>query len=71
MCDTRDGTSADFLHTGAHQNKSGALPRGKRDCADNRLDKLPIETCKPLKLTELSELAWGHRDMLMDVNKRA
>lgn len=71
MCDTRDGTSADFLHTGAHQNKSGAVPRGKRDYADNRLDKLPIETCKPLKLTDLSQPAWAGGDMLKDVNKRA
>lgn len=71
MCDTRGGTSADFLHTGAHQNKSGALPRGKWDCADNRLDKLPIKTCKPLKPTALSQPAWARRDMLMDVNKRA
>lgn len=71
MRDTRGGTSANFVHTGAHQNKSGALPRGKRNCADNRLDKLPIETCKPLKLTDLSELARARRDMLKDVNKRA
>lgn len=71
MRDTRGGTSANFLHTGAHQNKSGALSRRKRDCADNRLDKLPIETRKPLKLTDLSEAVGARRDMLMDVNKRA
>ncbi|MCP3404305.1 hypothetical protein [Bradyrhizobium sp. CCGB01] len=71
MCDTRGGTSADFLHTAARQNKSGRPPGGKRDCADNRLDKLPTETRKPLKLADLSEMARSVGDMLMDVNKRA
>ncbi|QOZ65193.1 hypothetical protein WN72_01060 [Bradyrhizobium arachidis] len=71
MRDTRGGTSANFLHTAAHQNKSGALAAGKRDCADNSLDKLPTEACKPLKLGDLSEVAGACRDMLMDVNKRA
>lgn len=69
--DTRGGTSANFLHTAAHRNKFGALPRGERDCADNPFDKLPTETCKPLKLADLSEAAGSARDMLMDVNKRA
>jgi hypothetical protein len=44
--------------------------RGKRDCADNPLDKLPTETRKPLKLADLSKAAGSIRDMLMDVNKR-
>jgi hypothetical protein len=71
MCDTRGGTTADFLHTAARQGKSGTLPRWKRDIADNPLDKLPIETRKPLKPTALSEVARAIRDMWMDVNKRA
>jgi hypothetical protein len=70
MCDTRGGTSANFLHTTARQNKSSASPKGKRDCADNPLDKLPTETRKPLKLADLSKAAGSIRDMLMDVNKR-
>src|SRR6185503_9113501 len=49
MCDAWGGISADFLHTTGHQNKSGALSRGKRDCADNPFDKLPTERRKPLK----------------------
>jgi len=71
MCDTRGGTTANFLHTAARQNKSGALSRQKRDCADNPLDKLPTETRKPLKLADLSQIAAAPRDMLRDVNKRA
>ncbi|MET4423181.1 hypothetical protein ABIB87_003988 [Bradyrhizobium sp. JR18.2] len=67
--DTRGGTSANFLHTTAHRNKSGDPLRGKRDCADNPLDKLPTETRKPLKLADLSKAAGSIRDMLMDVNK--
>jgi hypothetical protein len=54
MRDTKGGTTADFLHTAARQNKSGALSRQKWDCADNPLDKLPTETRKPLKLGDLS-----------------
>jgi hypothetical protein len=71
MCDTRGGTSADFLHTTARQNKFSVSPSEKRDCADNPLDKLPTETRKPLKPGGLSEVARAVRDMLMDVNKRA
>ncbi|PJG53921.1 hypothetical protein CVM73_17875 [Bradyrhizobium forestalis] len=71
MCDTRGGTTADFLHTATCQNKSGTLPRRKRDCAGNSLDKLPTETRKPLKPTDLSEVARAVRDMWMNVNKRA
>ncbi|MDH2350125.1 hypothetical protein QCM80_05445 [Bradyrhizobium sp. SSUT112] len=71
MCDTRGGITANFLHTTARQNKFAALPKGKRDCVDNPLDKLPIETRKPLKLTDLSKAARAVRYMLMDVNKRA
>lgn len=71
MCDTRGGITANFLHTTAHQNKFDALPKGKRDCVDNPLDKLPTETRKPLKLTDLSKAARPVRYMLMDVNKRA
>jgi hypothetical protein len=71
MCDTRGGITGNFLHTTARQNKFDALPKGKRDCADNPLDKLPIETRKPLKLTDLSKAARVVRYMLMDVNKRA
>jgi len=71
MCDTEGGTSADFLHTAAHQDKSGASPGEKRDCADNPLDKLPTETRKSLKPGDLSKVARALRDMLMDVNKRA
>jgi hypothetical protein len=57
MCDTGGGTSANFLHTTAPENNFGALPKGKRDCVDNPLDKLPTETRKPLKLTDLSKAA--------------
>ncbi|MDA9430389.1 hypothetical protein XH88_01020 [Bradyrhizobium sp. CCBAU 51627] len=71
MRDITGGISADFLHTTARQNKSGAIPGGKRDCADNPLDKLPTERRKPLKRGGLSEQAQAVRDMLMDVNKRA
>ncbi|MFL6807452.1 MAG: hypothetical protein ACJ8FD_00425 [Bradyrhizobium canariense] len=71
MCDTGGGTSANFLHTTAPENNFDALPKGKRDCVDNPLDKLPTETRKPLKLTDLSKAARAIRDMLMDVNKRA
>ncbi|MGY4628488.1 hypothetical protein ACVWY3_006244 [Bradyrhizobium sp. USDA 4486] len=71
MRDTGGGTSANFLHTAAGQNKSGAQAARKRDCADNPLDKLPTETCKPLKLADLSKVTRARRDMLMDVNKRA
>ena len=70
MCDTRGGITANFLHTAARQNKSGALSRQKRDCADNPLDKLPTETRKPLKPDDLSEAAKAIRDMLIDVNNR-
>jgi hypothetical protein len=71
MCDTGGGTSANFLHTTAPENNFDALPKGKRDCADNPLDKLPTETRKPLKLVDLSKAARAIRDMLMNVNKRA
>ncbi|MGX1318266.1 hypothetical protein AB7M17_001719 [Bradyrhizobium sp. USDA 377] len=71
MCDTRDGTSANFLHTAARQNKSGVLPNEKRDCADKPLDKLPTGARKPLKADDLSEQAGPAQKMLMDVNKRA
>jgi hypothetical protein len=70
MRDTGGGTSANFLHTTARENKFGAPSKGKWDCADNPLDKLPTETRKPLKLTALSRAARVIRDMLMDVNKR-
>jgi hypothetical protein len=70
MCDTRGGTTANFLHTAPRQNKSGASPGRNRDCADNSLDKLPTETRKPLKPDHLSEAAEALRDMLTDVNKR-
>jgi hypothetical protein len=71
MCDTGGGTSTDFVHTTARQNKSGALPQEKRDYADNPLDKLPKEMRKPLKPADLSEVARVIRDMWIDVNKRA
>jgi hypothetical protein len=71
LCDTRGGTTGNFLHSTACQNKSGGPPRGKRDCADNPLDKLPTAARKPLKLADLSEAARALREMLMDVNKRA
>lgn len=71
MCDTRDGTSANFLHTGARQNKSGGSSSGKRDCADNPLDKLPTSGRKPLSPDGLSEQAELAQDMLRNVNKRA
>jgi hypothetical protein len=70
MCDTRGGTSADFLHTTALQNKSDGPSRRKRDCADNPLDKLPIKTRKPLTPADLSEVGRRVREMWMDVNKR-
>ncbi|UPJ46161.1 hypothetical protein IVB40_35445 [Bradyrhizobium sp. 40] len=70
MCDTGGGTSANFLHTTAPENNFDAPPKGKRDCVDNPLDKLPTETRKPLKLTDLSKAAKAIRDMLMNVNKR-
>jgi len=63
--DTKGGITANFVHTTAHQNKSGSPSGGKRDCADNPLDKLPTETCKPLKLADLSQVARlsrGHVD---------
>jgi hypothetical protein len=71
MCDTGGGTSADFLHSAARQNKSGPLWRRKRDCADNPLDKLTKEMRKPLKPADLSAAAGAIRDMWIDVNKRA
>ena len=71
MCDTRGGTSANFLHTAAHRNKFGALPKWKRDCANNSLDKLPTGGRNMLSSTGLSEVAGAVRDMWMDVNKRA
>jgi hypothetical protein len=71
MCDKRGGITANFLHTTAPENKFDALPKGKRDCADNPFDKLPTETRKPLRLVDLSKAARAIRDMLIDVNKRA
>jgi hypothetical protein len=71
MCDTRDGTSANFLHTAARQNKFAARPPQKRDCADKPLDKLPTRERKPLRPAHLSERQGCMQDMLMDVNKRA
>jgi hypothetical protein len=71
MRDTRGGTSADFLHTAAGQNKFGGLPDGKRDYADNPFDKLPIKARKPLRPADLSETAGAVRDMWTGVNKRA
>ncbi|MCK1650713.1 hypothetical protein IVA88_04580 [Bradyrhizobium sp. 149] len=70
MCDSGGGTTGNFLHTTARENKFDTLPKGKRDCVDNSLDKLRTETRKPLKLTDLSKAARAIRDMLMDVNKR-
>lgn len=70
MCDSRGGITANFLHTTAPENKFDALPKGKRDWADNPLDKLPTETRKPLKLVDLSKATRGIGYMLMDVNKR-
>jgi hypothetical protein len=61
MCDTGGGTTADFLHTAAPENNFDALLKGKRDCVDNPLDKLPTETRKPLKLTALSKAAGAVR----------
>jgi len=69
--DSRGGTSANFLHTAARQNKSGGLSREKRDCADNPLDRLRIKLRKPLYPDYLSGRAGTGRDMLMDVNKRS
>jgi len=71
MCDTGGGTSANFLHTTAPLNKFAGLPGRKRDCADNPLDKLPMESRKPLKLADLSQGARSVGDMLTGVNKRA
>jgi hypothetical protein len=70
MCDTKGGTTAKFLHTGAQKNKSDARTIGKRDCADKPLDKLPTGQRKPLMMDGLSGPAGPARDMLMDVNKR-
>ncbi|QOZ06252.1 hypothetical protein XH96_01035 [Bradyrhizobium sp. CCBAU 51765] len=70
MCDTRGGTTANFLHTSARQDKSGTLRRGERDCADNPLDKLPTGNRKLLSPDGLSERLEAALDMLMDVNKR-
>ena len=70
LCDTRGGTSANFLHITARQNKSEAPPTWKRDGADNPLDKLPTGRRKPLKLADLSNGARTRWDMLMGVNKR-
>ncbi|WP_128928791.1 hypothetical protein [Bradyrhizobium guangxiense] len=71
MCDTRGGTSANFLHTAARQNKFVAPAGRELDYADNPFDKLPIERRKPLKLADLSQSARAIRDMLIGVNKRA
>ncbi|GLR96298.1 hypothetical protein ACVIU7_001897 [Bradyrhizobium liaoningense] len=71
MCDTRGGTTANFLHTSAGQDKSGALRRGERDCADKPLDKLPTGKRKLLSPGRLSGRLEVAQDMLMDVNKRA
>ena len=71
MCDTRGGTTANFLHTTARQDNSGALRWGERDCADNPLDKLPTDERKPLSPGGLSKRFAVAQDMLMDVNKRA
>ncbi|MEY9180681.1 hypothetical protein ABIG06_002535 [Bradyrhizobium sp. USDA 326] len=71
MCDTRGGTTANFLHTAARQDNSAALRWGERDCADNPLDKLPTDKRKPLSPGGLSERLAVAQDMLMDVNKRA
>ncbi|PDT89351.1 hypothetical protein CO669_14535 [Bradyrhizobium sp. Y36] len=71
MRDTGGGTSANFLHTAARQNKSSSLPRWKRDCVDNPLDKLLINTRKPLGPADLSEIVAPVLDMWKDVNKRA
>jgi hypothetical protein len=70
MCDTGGGTSANFLHTTAPENNFDALPKAKRDYADNPLDKLSTETRKPLKLVDLSKATRAIGYMLMDVNKR-
>ncbi|QHP74091.1 hypothetical protein EI171_05870 [Bradyrhizobium sp. LCT2] len=71
MRDTRGGTSANFLHTTARENKSGGPPRGKRDCADNPLDRLSTGARKPLSPDGLSDPPRPTRDMLMDVNKHS
>jgi hypothetical protein len=71
MCDTKGGTTANFLHTTARLNKSDALRRGERDCVDNPLDKLPTDKRKLLSPGRLSERLEAAQDMLMDVNKRA
>jgi hypothetical protein len=71
MRDTAGGTTANFLHTTAHRDKSGSGTKGKRDCADKALDRLSIETRKPLNPGDLSGQAASLRNMLMDVNKRA
>ncbi|TFV39833.1 hypothetical protein E4K65_39140 [Bradyrhizobium niftali] len=70
MRDTRGGTTANFLHTTARENKSGSPPGEERDCADNPLDKLPTGARKPLSPDDLSKRVRPARDMLMDVNKR-
>jgi hypothetical protein len=69
--DTRGGTTANFVHTPAHQNKFDACPNEKWNRADNPLDKLPTAARKPLRPDDLSGQARPLRDMLMDVNKRA
>ncbi|TPQ42173.1 hypothetical protein C2U70_01895 [Bradyrhizobium guangdongense] len=70
LCDTRGGTTANFLHTTAPRDKSAGLPRGKRDCVDRSLDKLSMVLRKALSAVGLS--GWGEPawDMLMDVKKR-
>ncbi|MDD1528485.1 hypothetical protein C7U92_10675 [Bradyrhizobium sp. WBOS7] len=71
MRDTGGGTSANFVHTAAPQNKSAAPSGRKWDCADKCLDKLPTESRKSLQPADLSEVRRPRRDMWMDVNKRA
>lgn len=70
MCDTRGGTSANFLHTAAPKNKFAVPPSRELDYADNPFDKLPMERRKPLRLADLSQSARAIRDMLTGVNKR-
>jgi|GEM_PF-3642110 len=71
MRDTRDGTTANFLHTAARQNKFAGRPARKRDYADKPLDKLPTGRRKPLRPGHLFRPARPAQEMLMDVNKRA
>jgi hypothetical protein len=71
MRDTTGGTSANFLHTAARQDKFRHGTKGKRDCADKPLDELSIRTGKPLNPDDLSGQATDPWNMLMDVNKRA